>query len=82
MRAVCSKDENTTALWEAHARWRFMLEGMSDCKEQLNWRDIFTRAVKSFRETDHKGDEVEVAHVALHRRHGSSAEYPPSLELR
>ena len=61
MRAVCSKSENTTALLEAHARWQFMLEGMADCKEPLYWPDIFTRAVKSFRETDHKGDEVDVA---------------------
>jgi hypothetical protein len=61
MRAVSSQSENTTALLEARASWRFMLEGMADCKEPLDWRDIFTQAVKGFSETDHKGDEVDEA---------------------
>jgi hypothetical protein len=52
MRAVCSQDENTTALSEAMFHWRFMLQGMADCKERLYWPDIFTQAVRFFRETD------------------------------
>jgi hypothetical protein len=52
MRAVCSQDVNTTALSEAMFHWRTMLQGMADCKERLNWHDIFTQAVRFFRETD------------------------------
>jgi hypothetical protein len=61
MRAVAVKDDNTSALSEAMARWRFMLKGMKDCQEPLNWHTIFKQAVKSFRAIDHVGDEVDEA---------------------
>src|SRR5262245_48255129 len=61
MRAVCSQEENTDALWEANQCWQDMRQGLADCKEPPHWRDIFTRAVRSFRKADHKGDEVDYA---------------------
>jgi hypothetical protein len=48
MRVISAQTFNSSALYEALAQWRSMLEGMRDCQEPLDWHDIFTQAVNSF----------------------------------